>query len=320
MAKSVDQTLDRILALRRSGASAEAEPELRKFLSSKTNLIVAKAADAVAALHLKALAPDLETAFVRLLNEPPAADKGCLAKNAIAKALVAMECASEAVLVPGSKHVEPTWGGSSDSAAELRSICALALPALSRRVALFALVDRLVDPEPAVRVAAAQAVAHVGGDEGELLLRLKALSEDERIEVTEECLAGLMRVAPARSAAIVREFLESPRDDERDAALSALSASRSKEAFDLLRESWKQNINSAWRERLLSAMALSRFADAIEFLINVIASGNVAMAEKAIEAMAMYRHDEAVRTRIRAAVDERSDEKLARKFTSTFSG
>src|ERR1043165_2239737 len=92
MAKSsrIDDQLARLHTLRAGPATPEVISELSRALGSKTNLIVAKAAQVIEHLRLNTLAAEMEAALSRLLDSPAAADKACVAKTALAKAMNAL--------------------------------------------------------------------------------------------------------------------------------------------------------------------------------------------------------------------------------------
>ncbi len=102
---------------------------LRKALAQRSNYLVAKAADLVRDLRFAELIPELVTAFDRFFLNPLKTDPQCWAKNAISKALAALEYQEADVYLRGMRHIqlEPVWGGNSDTAATLRATCALAL-------------------------------------------------------------------------------------------------------------------------------------------------------------------------------------------------
>src|SRR5581483_7231662 len=105
-------------------------PEGRKLfakgLSSKFNLVSAKAARIAADAQCLDLIPDLTAAFERFLSAS-ATDKGCAALTAIARGLVTLDYDGAALFRRGAAHIqmEPVWGGSVDTAADLRAACAM---------------------------------------------------------------------------------------------------------------------------------------------------------------------------------------------------
>ena len=75
--------------------------------------------------------------------------------------------------------MEPVWGGTADTAADVRGTCALGLVATGYPRALVAIAQLLYDAEPDTRVGAIRAAANGAPREAELLLRSKALAGDE---------------------------------------------------------------------------------------------------------------------------------------------
>jgi hypothetical protein len=76
---------------------------------------------------LPQLTPELLIAFDRFFENPAKTDPQCWAKNALSRALTGFEHQDAAVFLRGMRHIqlEPVWGGTSDTAATLRSTCAL---------------------------------------------------------------------------------------------------------------------------------------------------------------------------------------------------
>src|SRR6201993_5275858 len=161
---------------------------LRKALANRNNFHVAKAADLVRELGITALTEDLLKAFDRFFENPEESDPQCWAKNAISRALAALEYQEPEVFLRGMRHIqmEPVWGGRSDTAGTLRSTCALAL-VQCRRVPeadlLAYLTDLFSDQDKAVRVEIARAIEQVGSPAASLLLRLRAVLANDEPEV-----------------------------------------------------------------------------------------------------------------------------------------
>src|SRR5207253_2656163 len=136
-------------------AMRSAEP-LRKALKERNNFLVAKAAGIAGDLGLQELVPDLLAAFDRFLANAVKSDPQCWAKNAIVKALKDLGHDDAAVFIRGMRHVqlEPVWGDVSDTAANLRGACAIALTGcvLDKITLLTHLIDLLADPEKPARI------------------------------------------------------------------------------------------------------------------------------------------------------------------------
>src|SRR5438067_2365092 len=183
---SPDAQLARLSEIKANPSTPDAVEDLTKALRGKSNLLAARAADIVAAAKLAALELVLVETFNAFLAD--GADKGCVAKTAIAKALLALESRADDVLRVGALHVqhEPTWGGQSDAAVELRCVCCVALVNMRSRKALVPLVNLLADKDAGARSAAVRSLAGYGGDAAEALLRFKLLVGDEDTNVLGE--------------------------------------------------------------------------------------------------------------------------------------
>jgi HEAT repeat protein len=310
MAKGgIDAQLDRLVAIRADPTTPDALAELAKALASKTNLAAAKAADIVAQHRLVQFEKPLVDAFGVFVR---GADKGCAAKTSIAKALAALETrGAEEVFIVGARHVqlEPVWGGSADAAIELRCVSCVALVNLRSRQALASLVHLLADKDAGARAAAVRALAALGGDGAEALIQFKMLDGDKDANVVGECFTAT--IALTRSIEAVEPFLDSADQDLRESAALAIGESRLPAAFEALRKRWEKQIVHRFGDPLLLAIALTRQPEALELLLSVVAKADEKAAADAVGAMSMYRGDDAVRSKIRAAARERGGEVLA---------
>src|SRR4030095_1142535 len=114
------------------------------------------------------------------MQNPTKSDKGCAAKTAVIKALLAADCDDEQLFRKGVRHVqlEPTWGGRADTAAPLRALCGLGLVQVGARDAMGELAALLADKEADARIGAASALGYCG-QSATPLLRFKVLMGDE---------------------------------------------------------------------------------------------------------------------------------------------
>jgi hypothetical protein len=319
-----EQAMSELKVLRAAPDHAAAVPDLSRHLSGKHNIVVAKAAQLIGEWKLSSLERGLAQAFDRFMK--PGGDKGCTAKTAIARALDQLESREQELFLRGVRHHQPeaAWGPPVDVAAELRGVCATALVRLNYHDVLAELAELLMDTEAAARIAAARALVYRGDPDGaaSALLRLKLLAGDREIDVTIECITGLLKLAPVTSLPFVQmHFLEGRFVDEdlEQAALLSIGETRRPEAFDLLRARWDRDPSTESRKSLILAIALTRQPLAIEFLCEQIVEGNRATALAILDAMKMYRGDESSRSKIAAAVAKSGDEELRRAFESTFS-
>jgi HEAT repeat protein len=305
MAKSrqLEQTLAELSHLRPDPASASSIATLRRVLGGRSSHAAAKAAEIAGEHEIGALQADLVAAFERFLQDGQRTDPGCGAKTAIAGALYRMGSEEHQLFLRGIRYVqlEPVWGGKVDTAPALRGVCALGLVRANYRDVMIELADLLADPEAQVRADAARAIAYSEDANGVPVLRLKALVGDQDPAVITECLGALLRLSPHGSLPFVARFLECGDTTAQEAAALALGGSRLAEAFAVLRQWWERTPAPDLRRSGLLAIAMLKRDDAIDFLLERIATADGPTARDAIAALGMYRHDETLAARVRAA-------------------
>jgi HEAT repeat protein len=227
------------------------------------------------------------------------------------------------MFLAGIHHVQPegVWGGSADTAAGLRAACAVALVRCNFPDVMLELADLLVDPESPARIGAARAMALSQRDDAAVpALRVKLLAGDEEPAVTGECLAALLALSPRKSLAFAAKFLDSTDPSIQDVAAVAIGSTRLPEALEILQPRAEIERDAEMRRSLMLGIAMTRLPAAVECLMSTIRDGNVERAMQAIEAMRIYRHDEAVTKRMWEIVKMRAEEKLVEMFRRTFSG
>jgi hypothetical protein len=316
----VADAMSRLKALRADPNSAASTTELTKALSSKANILVARAADIVREAKLSQFIDSMIAAFDRFMVDATSTDKGCPAKTAIAKALYELEARAENVFLTGIHHrqLEGVWGGHSDTAAELRGICALGLVRCNYRDAMIELGDLLMGAEPSCRMMAARAIAYSENDAGLPLLRMKVLAGDQNSDVIGECFVAMLKLSPRKSVLFVAEFLDSEDDDLKQLAILSLGESRQPAALNALTEQFHRTISGNERKPLIIAISLSRLPASLDFLLQVIAQEHKQLGSAAIDALKMYRGDPAIRARVLQAVENRGDAELRRDFDRHF--
>lgn len=294
--------------------------ELTKALRSRSALLVERAARFAAEHGTDAVADELVAALERLLERPAHMDKGCCAKNALARALLELGVHADEVLLRGTRHrqPEPAYGGPVDTAVELRGLCIHGLMRCHHPDALLVAVDLLADREWIVRQAAARALVGGGRVEVEPLLRLKALCGDPEPEVIGECLASLLRLAPHRSLHFVATFLDNGQRELEEVASLALGASRLEEAVALLVKAWRSARDPDLRRTHLLALATTRRELALEFLMGRVAKAPEMEAAEAVTALSVHRHDEAIRQQVVEAIKEREEDGVRLRFVREF--
>jgi HEAT repeat protein len=259
----IKRKLDQLAALRPSATASGLQP----FLRDKSNLVIAKAASIAGERRIDELAPALVAAFERLMSAPARLDPRCAASTAIVKALLEMEHPEPQVYLAGIRHVqmEPSFGQPVDAAVELRAASALGLALTRHDAVLFELVRLLADPEWKARFAAARALACAGRIESIPVLQYKATIGDGEPEVTGECLAGLLTLAPERYVPFAESFFGHPDPAVAEAAILAFGVSRHELAFQTLARRWP-SLPAPLREPALSALAMMRSDSARDFL------------------------------------------------------
>jgi hypothetical protein len=290
------------------GDAQDLPEQIRTALHDPHPLPVARAAELVGERLLYDLEPDLSAAFRRLLPLPHPKDPQCQAKGALARALVALDCQDADLFRTGIRlrQPEPVWGGSVDTAVDVRVSCALGLVNTRYPRALIDLVGLLADPEPRARVGAARAIACAEPLAAEALLRIKALTGDAEAEVVGECLVGLLQVEPEASPGFVAGFLEAADPALREQAALALGGSHLDLALDLLRARWDaEPLRGEAQRPLLRGAVLHRSPAAFDWLVEVVARGDPRTGAWLVEELALYRANARLRERLSAAVATR---------------
>lgn len=300
-------------------AGAAADPaaieKLRKGLAHRNNFLVAKAAKVAAEAEIASLLPDVLAAFDRFFVDAVKSDPQCWAKNALAKAMVKLEHRSTDAYLRGMRHhqMEPVWGGQSDTAGALRGTCTLALvdcPGISDAELLAALLEPLTDTDKTVRVEAARALGQVGGVSAVLLLRLLAMraSKEPEAEVMGAVYSSLLGLEGAAAIPLVAKALEDGGETSGEAAF-ALADMRNAEALKALLARLQEGADAWFASVLLSAIAVTRLPEAMDFLLALIADDKREAAE-AIVAIGRIAPSAELRARVEAAVEQADSPRL----------
>ena len=299
--------------------TADDADEVRAALAGANNALAAAGARAAVRCGADALVPELVEAFGRFMDGRPA-DKGCLAKTAIAEALNRLRYGLPDVFLRGIECVqwEPVYGGRADAAAELRCVCAEGLVRLGHPDLMRLLTGLLFDTEPGPRRAAVKAMRLLGGPEGELLLRAKALAGDADPEVMGDCFLALMELAPAASLRFVGRFIDGPDPVVAEEAALAVGESRTPAALELLMERWRATVDAGLKDALLLPIALTRGDEALEFLLEIVENGPTERAAAAVEALKTFDDAGDRRRRIHQAVEGRDEPLVTRAYHGAF--
>jgi HEAT repeat protein len=310
--RGFDEQMAALEALRGRELDADAVALIKKSLANRSNFLVAKAARLAEDAGLADLVPELIAAYDRFFTNAEKTDPQCWAKNALSRALAKLECRDKDVFLRGLRHhqMEPTWGGRSDSAGTLRATCAHALVAcngLDNQELLILFVGALVDKDKSVRVEAVRALAQLG-EMAVAVLRLRALIPGEDPEVLGQCFAALLAIERDRAIPFVAGFLE-PGDDPAGEAAFALAEMRNPAALAVLLDRQKGIADEWFGGVLLSAIALTRLPQAIDFLLGMI-EREEREAPAAIEVLSRVAGSEELGARLARAVEATGSQRL----------
>jgi HEAT repeat protein len=317
--RGFDEQMAALEALRGSELDADAVALVKKSLANRSNFLVAKAARLAEDAGLSDLLPDMMTAYDRFFINAEKSDPQCWAKNALSRALAKLECRDKDVFLRGLRHhqMEPTWGGRSDSAGTLRATCAHALVAcngLDNQELLILFVEALVDKDKSVRVEAVRALAQLG-EMAVAVLRLRALIPGEDPEVLGQCFTALLAIERDRAIPFVAGFLE-PGDDPAGEAAFALAEMRNPAALAVLLDRQKGITDEWFGGVLLSAIALTRLPQAIDFLLGMI-EREEREAPAAIEALSRLAAGEELKARLERAVEATGSARLEKALRAS---
>jgi HEAT repeat protein len=314
-----DPLRDRLALLRQIRQQpdpAEHTSVLRDALREASNQLVAEAARVVGELELAELEVDQAAAFERFMIRPTKSDPGCTAKQALAEALYRLGSGNLELFLQGIHHkqMEPVYGGKADTAAPLRAVCALGLVRAGYPGVLEELAELLADPEVDARVGAARALAYASQPGAVPLLRYKCLIGDPHAQVSYECFTGLLQLDRRASPAFVARFLDNQDEAVGEAAFLALGESRLEGAFPHLKAAWEALDRPALARVALTALALLRLDDAVDYLLEVLATAEPEAARLALETLDLYRDDGRIWPRVMRAARQRDDLDLGGKL------
>jgi HEAT repeat protein len=271
--------------------------KLQDALRSGSGLLAKKAADIARAREIRGLREDLESACTQLLRHPEE-DRGCQAKEAIARVLIDDPDVDDQVWLAAAHHVqmEGSFGPPIDTAAALRGMAAVGVAASRLRDKVHVLIDLLLDKEAAARAGAARALGYLGTAEALSLVRYKALLGDPAAEVVGECFRALLSAEDERDHTLpfVAAFLRGVRDDLREEAALALGESRDIGALPFLMDPLETATNAESRATLLRAIALLRREEAYERLAVWLNEASPRVRQEARIALNVFRDEPAL--------------------------
>lgn len=287
-------------------------------LAKDTAPAAARAARLCGERGLVQLAPELVRAFARFMSRPQRSDPGCVAKTAVVEALSRLGHDDPDVYLRGIRHVqlEPVFGGTVDTAVDLRGASAFGLVAIGHPGVVYELADLLADPEPPARISAARALGALGSDQAVPLLRLRTLIGDAEPRVVAECLLAMLRLQPSSGLALAGRLLDDPA--RALAAAVALGESRLPQAFGALRDWVSRTLAPEPRRAGLMALGSLRSEEAFGYLLQVLEEARGPAALEALQALGAWRGDAALRARVEAAVATRRDPRLEAELRRLF--
>ena len=315
--QSTDDKLAELEAAADGADAASLPAVLEKALGGRNYRVIALAARYAGDKLAYECVPQLLEAYPRYLEKAAKRDPNCLAKRAIVRALYDLDCDDVDFFLTAMRYrqMEPVWGGSVDTATDLRNSAAMGLVASGYPRALVEVAQLLSDSEAPVRGGAARAIACGNPQQAELLLRLKVLCGDEDALVIGECFIGLLAVEPDESMAFVARFLDTEDDAVCEAAALALGESRLPAALNSLKAAWEGVLVSAELRRVLvRAAALHRSDEAFDWLLQLAAERDTPIATEIVDVLSIYRHNERLAERLRAALETRDDQETKSMF------
>ncbi len=294
--------------------------EVLASLAGRKGFVAGRAAEIVGAAGWGEAESALLDAYARFEVDPIKRDPGCNGKRAIVEALNQLACREADVFLRAARtrQLEPSWGPPVDTAVSLRVAGVAGLARLSDGAFLFEAAALLNDPEEAARIGVVEVIDYFGGEGAELLLHMKVLAGDEELEVLAECFAALMRVNPERSLPLVARHLDHAEAYLVESAALAIAESRSEGAFRALAGHYEANRFDAGAAAFLLPISLTRRDEAFDFLLELIAEANEAVADEALAALEIHAANDALVERIEAAVAERGEPGLLRALRRRF--
>lgn len=306
---TLEEELARLGAVRADPGAPGAADILRRALTARSNLLVARAAEIVGEWELAQYEPELVAAFDYFLADAPRRDPTCAAKVAIAETLNRLDARQTELFRRGIHHVqlEPVWGGHEDTGARLRAICALGLARCDPPDVLLELAALLADSHTDARLGATRGLATAARPGGAPLLWFKAHIGDAEPAVRYECFATLLALTPEAALPFVGRRARSSDPAEAEPALAALGQSRLSEALGELVAAWEQATDVGRRRAVLAAIAGLGNDAAFAFLLGLLESGPPNDAADAAVVLRRFHDDQRRRRRIEKVLRRRGD-------------
>lgn len=157
----------------------------------------------------------------------------------------------------------------------------------------------LADRERSARTAAIEALRASGrADVAEPVLRLRLECGEEEPELCSDCMAALLEFAPEDNLVVVGAYLDARDASIAEAAALAIGSSRVPGAFELLHDHVARCLTADRRRIFLLALAMLRSDVAWQYLSELVLDEPEAIACAALDALATFKHDDALRERV----------------------
>jgi hypothetical protein len=131
----------------------------------------------------------------------------------------------------------------------------------------------------------------------------------------------LLAVAPEDSLGVVAAHLDAAEEAVRELAALALGESRLDAALPPLLAAWQQPLQSrSVRRALLRAAVAHRSEAALAWLLSLAAESRIETALEVVEALALYKHNAPLATRLGAVLAERGEPSLNTRYAELWRG
>jgi HEAT repeat protein len=301
--------LEQLEQLRLSQKKDELQQELKQSFTNGAALIVARAAVICREERLADLESELVESWGRFRDPPSRLDKGCKAKTALALTAVELDFDCVDLYLEGIhlRQPEPVWGGTVDTAAELRAVCASGLAQSDYPEAVVELAELLADSEPEARTGAVRALAQLDPWRAEPLLRFKLLLGDDDEKVIGDCCLALLRLSPDSAMPFVSHLLDSDNTQIAEAVALSMGESRLEKCLIPLQHAWEGALEAGFRRTLLLSIAMLHNDSSRDFLLELVEKEALPVAEMVVNALSMYRHDEELLQSLQSIATSRAD-------------
>ncbi len=284
---------------------------LKTYLADKHNRVLAKAAQLVEEKLLYELEPELKQAYQRMLPDAVKKDANCIAKSAIMHTLVTLDSDDVDFYLAGLRYQqqEPVWGGSVDTAVDIRCSSAMGLISTTYLRAMIELVGLLNDSEASARAGAIRAMRYGQPYEAALVLRQKIMQGDSEVEILGECFITLLQVEPQHSLPLISRYLEEDDEDLYELAALALGQSHLDDALLRLQEAWKETFSIHQRQRqvIIRAVVQHRSDEAFDWLLSILMTGDESLVNSIIEQLSLYKGNVKLKLRLKKLLVEIDD-------------